>query len=167
MSIGFMLPNPDDAVIWRGPRKNGLIKQFLKDVHWGECDYLIIDSPPGTSDEHISIAQVGVGVGCVCWLLSTAVLLLLLAALLVCSVLCWRWSRRSRNGACLPWRSCRHSRQPVCVAHYNGGGLPAAPGVAAVPEGRSGGWRSGGDHAPGGVHHRCAQGNQFLQKGGH
>ena len=60
MSIGFMLPNPDDAVIWRGPRKNGLIKQFLKDVHWGECDYLIIDSPPGTSDEHISIAQVGV-----------------------------------------------------------------------------------------------------------
>lgn len=57
MSIGFMLPNPDDAVIWRGPRKNGLIKQFLKDVHWGECDYLVIDSPPGTSDEHISIVQ--------------------------------------------------------------------------------------------------------------
>ncbi|EFN55480.1 hypothetical protein CHLNCDRAFT_23038 [Chlorella variabilis] len=57
MSIGFMLPNPDDAVIWRGPRKNGLIKQFLKDVHWGPCDYLVIDSPPGTSDEHISIAQ--------------------------------------------------------------------------------------------------------------
>eukprot|EP00887_Chlorella_sp_A99_P007980 scaffold12.g7980.t1 len=57
MSIGFMLPNPDDAVIWRGPRKNGLIKQFLKDVHWGEVDYLVIDSPPGTSDEHISIAQ--------------------------------------------------------------------------------------------------------------
>ena len=58
MSIGFMLPNPDDAVIWRGPRKNGLIKQFLKDVNWGPLDYLIIDSPPGTSDEHISIAQV-------------------------------------------------------------------------------------------------------------
>lgn len=57
MSIGFMLPNPDDAVIWRGPRKNGLIKQFLKDVHWGACDYLVIDSPPGTSDEHISIVQ--------------------------------------------------------------------------------------------------------------
>ncbi len=59
MSIGFMLPNPDDAVIWRGPRKNGLIKQFLKDVHWGDLDYLVIDSPPGTSDEHISIVQVG------------------------------------------------------------------------------------------------------------
>ncbi len=61
MSIGFMLPNPDDAVIWRGPRKNGLIKQFLKDVHWGDLDYLVIDSPPGTSDEHISIVQVGAG----------------------------------------------------------------------------------------------------------
>jgi Mrp family chromosome partitioning ATPase len=57
MSVGFMLPNPDDAVVWRGPRKNGLIKQFLKDVDWGELDYLIVDTPPGTSDEHISIAQ--------------------------------------------------------------------------------------------------------------
>lgn len=57
MSIGFMLPNPDEAVIWRGPRKNGLIKQFLKDVDWGELDYLVVDAPPGTSDEHISIAQ--------------------------------------------------------------------------------------------------------------
>lgn len=57
MSIGFMLPDPDEAVIWRGPRKNGLIKQFLKDVYWGELDYLVVDAPPGTSDEHISIAQ--------------------------------------------------------------------------------------------------------------
>lgn len=57
MSIGFMLPNPDDAVIWRGPRKNGIIKQFLKDVYWGELDFLIVDAPPGTSDEHISIVQ--------------------------------------------------------------------------------------------------------------
>ncbi|PKA47862.1 Cytosolic Fe-S cluster assembly factor NBP35 [Apostasia shenzhenica] len=57
MSIGFMLPHPDEAVIWRGPRKNGLIKQFLKDVHWGELDYLVVDAPPGTSDEHISIVQ--------------------------------------------------------------------------------------------------------------
>ena len=52
-----MLPNNDDAIIWRGPRKNGLIKQFLTDVQWGELDYLIIDTPPGTSDEHISIVQ--------------------------------------------------------------------------------------------------------------
>ncbi|CAI0456834.1 unnamed protein product [Linum tenue] len=57
MSVGFMLPNPDEAVIWRGPRKNGLIKQFLKDVHWGELDFLVVDAPPGTSDEHISIVQ--------------------------------------------------------------------------------------------------------------
>jgi Mrp family chromosome partitioning ATPase len=55
MSIGFLLPNKDDAVIWRGPRKNGLIKQFLTDVIWEDLDYLIIDTPPGTSDEHISI----------------------------------------------------------------------------------------------------------------
>lgn len=57
MSIGFMLPDEDDAVIWRGPRKNGLIRQFLTDVEWGALDYLIIDTPPGTSDEHISLAQ--------------------------------------------------------------------------------------------------------------
>mmetsp|Transcript_16781 Transcript_16781/g.25218 ORF Transcript_16781/g.25218 Transcript_16781/m.25218 type:complete len:360 (+) Transcript_16781:40-1119(+) len=57
MSIGFMLPTSDDAIIWRGPRKNGLIKQFLTDVDWGQLDYLIIDTPPGTSDEHISIVQ--------------------------------------------------------------------------------------------------------------
>ena len=57
MSIGFMLPDQDDAIIWRGPRKNGLIKQFLTDVDWGELDYLIIDTPPGTSDEHISMVQ--------------------------------------------------------------------------------------------------------------
>eukprot|EP00743_Colponemidia_sp_Colp-15_P002118 GILK01002299.1.p1 GENE.GILK01002299.1~~GILK01002299.1.p1 ORF type:complete len:322 (+),score=47.15 GILK01002299.1:52-1017(+) len=57
MSIGFLLQNQDDAVIWRGPRKNGLIKQFLTDVIWGELDFLLVDAPPGTSDEHISIAQ--------------------------------------------------------------------------------------------------------------
>lgn len=55
MSIQFMLPNQDDAVIWKGPKKNGLIKQFLKDVEWGVLDYLFIDTPPGTSDEHLSV----------------------------------------------------------------------------------------------------------------
>lgn len=55
MSIGFMLPNEDDPIIWRGPRKNGLIRQFLTDVNWGNLDYLFIDTPPGTSDEHLSI----------------------------------------------------------------------------------------------------------------
>jgi len=55
MSIGFLLGNRDDAVIWHGDKKTGMIKQFLRDVDWGKLDYLIIDSPPGTSDEHLSI----------------------------------------------------------------------------------------------------------------
>ncbi|MCF7811821.1 P-loop NTPase [bacterium] len=57
MSIGFLLPNQDDAVIWRGPLKMGIIRQFLKDVEWGDLDYLIVDSPPGTGDEPLSIVQ--------------------------------------------------------------------------------------------------------------
>ncbi|XP_037071679.1 cytosolic Fe-S cluster assembly factor nubp1-like [Pollicipes pollicipes] len=57
MSVGFLLASPDDAVIWRGPKKNGLIKQFLRDVDWGDTDYLIVDTPPGTSDEHLSVVQ--------------------------------------------------------------------------------------------------------------
>ena len=57
MSIAFLLESEDDAVIWRGPRKNGLIKQFLRDVDWGDLDYLVIDTPPGTSDEHLSLVQ--------------------------------------------------------------------------------------------------------------
>ncbi|KAI2602218.1 nucleotide-binding protein [Hypoxylon sp. NC1633] len=55
MSIQFMLPNRDDAIIWRGPKKNGLIKQFLKEVEWGNMDFLLVDTPPGTSDEHLSV----------------------------------------------------------------------------------------------------------------
>jgi Mrp family chromosome partitioning ATPase len=57
MSIGFFLNDQDDAVIWRGPLKMGVIKQFLKDVDWGDLDYLIIDSPPGTGDEPLSVCQ--------------------------------------------------------------------------------------------------------------
>jgi Mrp family chromosome partitioning ATPase len=56
MSIGFLIPSSDEPVIWRGPRKNGLIKQFLTDVDWGNLDFLVVDCPPGTSDEHLSIA---------------------------------------------------------------------------------------------------------------
>ncbi|GAV99716.1 P-loop containing nucleoside triphosphate hydrolase protein [Lentinula edodes] len=44
-------------VVWRGPKKNGMIRQFLGDVRWGELDYLIIDTPPGTSDEHLSLME--------------------------------------------------------------------------------------------------------------
>ena len=57
MSIGFLLPNQDDAVIWRGPMKMNVIKQLLTEVKWGELDYLIIDFPPGTGDEPLSVAQ--------------------------------------------------------------------------------------------------------------
>jgi Mrp family chromosome partitioning ATPase len=56
VSLGFLLGKKDDPVIWRGPKKNAMIKQFVNDINWGELDYLIIDTPPGTSDEHISIA---------------------------------------------------------------------------------------------------------------
>lgn len=59
MSISFLLGEQDSAVVWRGPRKNGMIKQFLTETCWDEegLDYLIIDTPPGTSDEHISTVQ--------------------------------------------------------------------------------------------------------------
>lgn len=63
MSVGFLLNSPNDAVIWRGPKKNGLIKQFLRDVDWGDIDYLVVDTPPGTSDEHLSIVQYLKGAG--------------------------------------------------------------------------------------------------------
>ena len=57
MSLGFLLKNPDDAVIWRGPMKMGVIKQFLTDVQWGDLDYLVVDVPPGTGDEPLSVCQ--------------------------------------------------------------------------------------------------------------
>ncbi len=57
MSVGFLLENRDSAVIWRGPMKMGVIEQLLRDVKWGDLDYLIIDSPPGTGDEPLSTVQ--------------------------------------------------------------------------------------------------------------
>ena len=57
MSIGFLLRNQADALIWRGPMKMAVIKQFLMDVAWGDLDYLVIDAPPGTGDEPLSICQ--------------------------------------------------------------------------------------------------------------
>jgi Mrp family chromosome partitioning ATPase len=57
MSCGFLLESADTSVVWRGTKKNGLIRQFLRDVDWGELDYLIVDTPPGTSDEHLSLVS--------------------------------------------------------------------------------------------------------------
>lgn len=57
MSLGFLLRDRGDAVIWRGPKKTAMIRQFLTDVYWGDTDYLLVDTPPGTSDEHIALAE--------------------------------------------------------------------------------------------------------------
>ncbi len=57
MSIAFFLPSNRDAVIWRGPMKYGVIRQFLTEVAWGTLDYLVVDAPPGTGDEPLSVAQ--------------------------------------------------------------------------------------------------------------
>jgi Mrp family chromosome partitioning ATPase len=57
MSMGLFLADANIPVIWRGPVKMGAIRQFLEEVHWGNLDYLIIDLPPGTGDEPLSIAQ--------------------------------------------------------------------------------------------------------------
>ncbi len=58
VSMAFLLQDRDTPVVWRGPLKHSLIQQFVKDVNWGSLDYLIIDLPPGTGDEPLSVAQV-------------------------------------------------------------------------------------------------------------
>ncbi len=58
MSMAFLLEEDHSAVIWRGPAKHGVIKQFVNDVLWGELDFLIADLPPGTGDEPLSAAQI-------------------------------------------------------------------------------------------------------------
>ncbi|MFX1558973.1 MAG: Mrp/NBP35 family ATP-binding protein [Promethearchaeota archaeon] len=57
MSMGFLLQNSDDAVAWRGPLVGKAIRQFLSDVKWGELDVIVVDLPPGTGDEILSILQ--------------------------------------------------------------------------------------------------------------
>ena len=56
-SIGFMLSSKDTPIIWRGSVKMNVIKQFISDVAWGNLDYLVVDLPPGTGDEALSVAQ--------------------------------------------------------------------------------------------------------------
>ncbi len=57
ISIESFTPNKDDAIIWRGPLKFSAIKQFIGDIDWGDLDFLIIDAPPGTGDEPLTVAQ--------------------------------------------------------------------------------------------------------------
>lgn len=61
VSIQGLLDHPDDPLIWRGPVKIGIIRQFLSDANWGSLDFLIIDSPPGTGDEPLTVAQTVTG----------------------------------------------------------------------------------------------------------
>jgi Mrp family chromosome partitioning ATPase len=58
ISIESFTPSKDDAIIWRGPLKYAAIRQFIGDVDWGELDFLVIDSPPGTGDEPLTVAQI-------------------------------------------------------------------------------------------------------------
>lgn len=58
VSMQALMPEKDTAVIWRGPAKTGVIRQFVADVYWEELDYLVIDAPPGTGDEPLTVAQV-------------------------------------------------------------------------------------------------------------
>ena len=57
MSMAFLLPSKDVPVMWRGPIKMSAVQQFIEDVNWGKLDYLVIDMPPGTGDEALSIVQ--------------------------------------------------------------------------------------------------------------
>ena len=57
MSLAFLLASRSSAIVWRGPKKTAMVRQFLTSVLWGPTDYLLIDTPPGTSDEHISLVE--------------------------------------------------------------------------------------------------------------
>lgn len=57
MSIGFLLEDPKAAVIWRGPMLHGALQQFMKDVHWGPLDFVVLDLPPGTGDVALTLSQ--------------------------------------------------------------------------------------------------------------
>jgi len=65
MSVGFLLRGQDDSVIWRGPLKHAVISQFLGNTVWGDLDLLVVDSPPGTGDEPLSVVQIAKPAGAV------------------------------------------------------------------------------------------------------
>jgi Mrp family chromosome partitioning ATPase len=65
VSMSFLTEGPDNPIIWRGPMKMKVIEQFLGDVEWGDLDWLVIDSPPGTGDEPLSVAQLVPATGAV------------------------------------------------------------------------------------------------------
>lgn len=57
VSMDSLLEDPDQAVLWRGPLKTSAIRQFISDVNWGDLDFLVVDSPPGTGDEHMTVLK--------------------------------------------------------------------------------------------------------------
>ena len=71
ISIGFMLDHDDDPVVWRGPVKIGVIRQLLTDVAWGELDVLVVDCPPGTGDEPLTVCQTIAGKGAAAVIVTT------------------------------------------------------------------------------------------------
>ena len=65
ISMDSFLKDKNTAILWRGPKKTGAIRQFLTDVQWGALDYLVIDSPPGTGDEHLTVLDAIPDAGCI------------------------------------------------------------------------------------------------------
>lgn len=65
ISMDSFLKDRDTAILWRGPKKTGAIRQFLSEVKWGALDYLLIDSPPGTGDEHLTVLDAIPDAGCI------------------------------------------------------------------------------------------------------
>lgn len=65
LSMDSFLKDRDTAILWRGPKKTGAIRQFLSEVKWGALDYLLIDSPPGTGDEHLTVLDAIPDAGCI------------------------------------------------------------------------------------------------------
>jgi Mrp family chromosome partitioning ATPase len=114
--IGFLLPSSSDAVIWRSPKKNGLITQFLKDVEWGDLDNMVVDTPPGASDEHLSIVQYLKEAG-----IDGAVLARPLRKSL-CNMYARKstFAARSASPLSASWRTpCSGSQQPKGIGLYN------------------------------------------------